>query len=105
MTLRFNFSCLIFLFLFIISPISAGSQTTEPRQIVLTWQGDTQTTMTITWRTDEPVARTTGMKLIDDAYESDANRINFQDVRKNLVNDGWEKSGYESPEKPLLHLP
>lgn len=104
MTLRFNFSCLIFLFLFIISPISAGSQTTEPRQIVLTWQGDTQTTMTITWRTDEPVARTTGMKLIDDAYESDANRINFQDVRKNLVNDGWEKSGYESPEKAFIAL-
>ena len=36
------------------APIVAdASSATIPRQVVLTWQGSTQTTMTITWRTDE----------------------------------------------------
>ena len=48
-------SMLITLMFFSIpSPIAADvSSATIPRQVVLTWQGSTQTTMTVTWRTDE----------------------------------------------------
>jgi len=51
----FIISLMIVTSLFIVTApiVTDASSTTIPRQVVLTWQGSTQTTMTITWRTDE----------------------------------------------------
>jgi acid phosphatase type 7 len=76
----------------------------EPRQIVLTWQGDTQTTMTITWRTDEPAAETFGMKLINEAANELGEELSFEAVREELLENGWQQAGYESPENAFLAL-
>jgi len=104
MTIKLNRIFTLSLVSFIIFPLFTKAETTEPRQIVLTWQGDTKTTMTITWRTDDNNARTKGIKLIEDAYELHGDQIEFQNARQNLLNNGWEKSGYDSPEEAFIAL-
>ena len=83
---------------------NAEASEPEPRQIVLTWQGDTQTTMTITWRTDEENARTYGTKLIEDATKNGGADIVFEQVREALLAAGWEGAGYNSPEEAFIAL-
>lgn len=43
----------IFILVLTLSAIAQEFKPYEPRQIVLTWQNSPQTTMTITWRTDQ----------------------------------------------------
>ena len=46
--------CILLAAILIFAPAVLGQDLNlEPRQIVLTWQGDPQTTMTVTWRTDQ----------------------------------------------------
>ena len=48
-----GFSVMMLTIIMVFSPVVFGEELNiEPRQIVLTWQNDPQTTMTITWRTD-----------------------------------------------------
>tara|TARA_R100001143_G_C3361063_1_gene135829 strand:- start:12441 stop:14063 length:1623 start_codon:yes stop_codon:yes gene_type:complete len=104
MTLQLKYGFLTVLAFSLVFPLYGESDTTKPRQIVLTWQGDTQTTMTITWRTDEKNARTAGMKLIDDSYATDGDHIDYLDVRSKLIKGGWKGSGYESPDDAFIAL-
>jgi hypothetical protein len=48
-------SVLLFLFLCTFYSIQAQGNQDIPRQILLTWQGNTSETMTITWRTDQAI--------------------------------------------------
>jgi len=53
---KFVKSLMIFLFLVVLT-LTVGANNynlSQPRQIILTWQNDPTTTMTITWRTDIP---------------------------------------------------
>lgn len=81
-----------------------SSGTEKPRQIVLTWKDDTRTTMTISWRADEPHARTVGMKRIENAMENAEPEIDFAEKRKMLADKGWRDAGYESPEDAFIDL-
>jgi acid phosphatase type 7 len=92
------------LFLLTVYTKAEPNSSSEPRQIVLTWQGDTQTTMTITWRTDEANARTYGIKLIEDAAKSASPEKSFVYVRTKLLSQGWEEAGYDSPEEAFIAL-
>lgn len=49
---KFIFLTAAFVILIAFSAVSQEFAADEPRQILLTWQNDPQTTMTITWRTD-----------------------------------------------------
>ncbi len=104
MTFRINKLLLSTFAICIIYPLIINAETSEPRQIVLTWQGDTQTTMTITWRTDDDHARTQGIKRIDDAYALLGDQIDFTVVREKLLNNGWQNSGYDTPEDAFIEL-
>ena len=43
----------VFIIFLVFSAMAQDYQVNEPRQIILTWQNNPQTTMTITWRTDQ----------------------------------------------------
>ena len=86
------------------SDAGTTSHTGKPRQIVLTWEDDTQTTMTISWRTVEPQARTVGMKRIEKATKNSDSEVDFAETRKLLADKGWREAGYESPEDAFIDL-
>ncbi len=93
------------LLLFILPALGTGVHAEQkPEQIVLTWQGDTKTSMTITWRTDEPNALTYGMMKIDEAAKKYGEGLRFTDVRTKLIEEGWEGAGYDSPKEAFLAL-
>ena len=52
-SIRFLLIIPIFILVLILSATAQESKLYEPRQIILTWQNSPQTTMTITWRTDQ----------------------------------------------------
>lgn len=97
--------CLSTLFLtFVLYSNHVLATTSDPRQIVLTWEDDTKTTMTITWRTDDSNARTLGTKRIETAYELANGEIDFLETRETLIRHGWEGSGFDSPEHAFVTL-
>ncbi|MCC5928661.1 MAG: metallophosphoesterase family protein [Cyclobacteriaceae bacterium] len=51
----YSMSVLLFLFLCTFYSIQAQENQDIPRQVLLTWQGNTSETMTITWRTDQAI--------------------------------------------------
>lgn len=75
----------------------------EPRQIVLTWEGDTRSTMTITWRTDEPNALTNGMRRTNEVAATNPD-IDFTEVRNLLAGNHWQDAGYNTPEEAFIDL-
>lgn len=66
-------------------PVSAQDLNTRPRQIVLTWQHDPQTTMTVTWRTDQKGEKSgvyftsDGNALIDNYQYHEAQTTSFKE--------------------------
>lgn len=101
---KFLAPILLFFVLIGFSLPASNASTTEPRQIVLTWEGNTQTTMTVTWRTDESYARTVGMKHIEDTYNSLNGDVDFLETRGTLVSHGWEASGFATPQDAFATL-
>lgn len=98
-----SYFCISLVFLTIII-FQDYSSAIEPEEIVLTWQDDTKTTMTVTWRTEEPDARTYGMNKIEKIAREADTEIEFTEIRNNLLENGWQDAGYESPEYAFAHL-
>lgn len=73
----FKFQIIIIIFITILSISLLGQEyeVNEPRQIILTWQNDPQTTMTITWRTDQEGENNT-------VYYSSEENINLDEYNK-----------------------
>ena len=83
---RYLFLTLAFALLLAMSAFSQEFAANEPRQIVLTWQSDPTTTMTVTWRTDIEGERSiaffsTNKDLDIDEYESkEAETYTFEET-------------------------
>lgn len=69
--LKYSRSIMVFAFILVLSltAIASTVDPVEPRQIVLTWQNDPQTTMTITWRTDVEGEKSIAYFSSDDGLE------------------------------------
>lgn len=90
--------------LFVTMAFTEAGEPIEAEQIVLTWEDNTRETMTITWRTSEPDARTYGMKRIEERMSEQDSDIEFEDIRNVLADQGWEDAGYETPEQAFIDL-
>lgn len=85
-SIRFLVIIPIFILVLILSVTAQESKLYEPRQIILTWQNSPQTTMTITWRTDQKGEKSIAYfssdenLAIDDYKHQEAETFTFEET-------------------------